>query len=81
MNSHCQRLKYFVFSSFILPVGTIFGDPHFVSFDGSGYTFNGLGEFHIVSADNPQIELQGRMDETMKDGKYSTHNLPSIHCI
>ncbi|XP_072040715.1 sushi domain-containing protein 2-like [Amphiura filiformis] len=49
--------------------GTIFGDPHFISFDGSAYTFNGFGEFHIVKVDTPEIVLQARMAETMKDVK------------
>ena len=33
------------------------GDPHFVSFDGFSYTFNGIGTFVLIRA--PVFELQG----------------------
>ena len=48
----------------------MFGDPHFISFDGSNYTFNGLGEFNVVTVNNPVMTIQTRLAETMKDGRY-----------
>ena len=33
------------------------GDPHFISFDGFSYSFNGLGTFVLIRA--PVFELQG----------------------
>ena len=33
------------------------GDPHFVSFDGFSYSFNGIGTFVLIRA--PVFELQG----------------------
>ncbi|KAL5013300.1 hypothetical protein ScPMuIL_007570 [Solemya velum] len=38
--------------------GGSFGDPHFSSFDGLGFTFNGLGEFILMTSD--VLEIQGR---------------------
>lgn len=36
------------------------GDPHFISLDGLGFTFNGLGEFILLESE--LLELQGRME-------------------
>lgn len=54
-------------SSFCLPFKTTAtgsGDPHYTTFDGRYYTFNGFGEFVLVEAlseDNtPVFTLQGR---------------------
>ena len=40
----------------------LFGDPHFRTFDGLPYTFNGLGEYTLVDANNgdSRILLQAR---------------------
>ena len=38
----------------------LFGDPHFRTFDGLPYTFNGLGEYILVDANYSQIVLQVR---------------------
>lgn len=40
----------------------IYGDPHIVSLDGFKYTFNGLGEYVLISTPGDQFTLQGRME-------------------
>ena len=35
----------------------LFGDPHFRTFDGLPYTFNGLGEYTLVDANNGDSEI------------------------
>ena len=34
------------------------GDPHFVTLDGANYTFNGLGEYVMIDAQNGTFQLQ-----------------------
>ncbi len=40
-----------------------FGDPHFVTFDGVDYTFNGKGEFIMVQETASEFELQVRTEQ------------------
>uniref|UniRef100_A0A0K8UMU0 Extracellular domains-containing protein CG31004 n=1 Tax=Bactrocera latifrons TaxID=174628 RepID=A0A0K8UMU0_BACLA len=50
-------------------VSGVFGDPHFITFDGTQYTFNGLGEFVLsrsVAADR-RFEVQGRFEQVPKN--------------
>uniref|UniRef100_W8B1G6 Extracellular domains-containing protein CG31004 n=1 Tax=Ceratitis capitata TaxID=7213 RepID=W8B1G6_CERCA len=50
-------------------VAGVFGDPHFITFDGTPYTFNGLGEFVLsrsVAADR-RFEVQGRFEQVPKN--------------
>ena len=42
------------------PVGMLFGDPHFRTFDGKPYTFNGLGEYVLLDAMNGEFVIQIR---------------------
>ena len=34
------------------------GDPHFITLDGKQYTFNGLGEYILLSANNSEFVIQ-----------------------
>ena len=43
----------------------MFGDPHFVTFDGFNYTFNGMGEFTMVEESRSGFELQGRTEQAI----------------
>uniref|UniRef100_A0A146LTJ4 Extracellular domains-containing protein CG31004 n=1 Tax=Lygus hesperus TaxID=30085 RepID=A0A146LTJ4_LYGHE len=45
-------------------VGTVFGDPHFITFDNLEYTFNGQGEFVLVRSDSEKykLDVQGRFE-------------------
>ena len=38
----------------------LFGDPHFRTFDGKAYTFNGLGEYVLVDAMDGEFVIQIR---------------------
>ncbi|XP_063272358.1 sushi domain-containing protein 2 [Prinia subflava] len=40
-----------------------FGDPHFVTFDGLNFTFNGLGEYTLVESDLTSLRVQGRTQQ------------------
>lgn len=44
----------------------MFGDPHITTLDGVNYTFNGLGDFLLVGAQdgNSSFLLQGRTAQT-----------------
>lgn len=52
-------------SSFVLSLCLVvcFGDPHIQTLDGGNYTFNGIGEYTIVNADNGTFILQARTQE------------------
>ena len=47
---------------------TSFGDPHFVTFDGVDYTFNGKGEFTMVVEEDSGFELQVRTEQAKCTG-------------
>ncbi|CAH1778428.1 unnamed protein product, partial [Owenia fusiformis] len=42
---------------------TVYGDPHFVTFDGTKYIFNGKGEFWLLRNKAVDFRLQGRMEQ------------------
>ncbi|XP_049791789.1 protein mesh isoform X2 [Schistocerca nitens] len=50
-------------------IGTVFGDPHFITFDNVEYTFNGKGEFVLVRVDTEKLRLdvQGRFEQMPKN--------------
>lgn len=45
-----------------LHTGTVLGDPHFITFDGSAYTFNGRGEYYLLSSPDKGLFVQGRTE-------------------
>uniref|UniRef100_UPI0037E9540F sushi domain-containing protein 2-like n=1 Tax=Semicossyphus pulcher TaxID=241346 RepID=UPI0037E9540F len=40
----------------------VFGDPHFITFDGVSYSFNGKGEYMLVFSEKKDLMIQGRTE-------------------
>ncbi|XP_070759880.1 sushi domain-containing protein 2 [Enoplosus armatus] len=52
--------------------GVVLGDPHFITFDGLSYTFNGKGEFYLVSSPDRELSVQARTGQVkLKNGTLS----------
>ncbi|XP_045890916.1 sushi domain-containing protein 2 isoform X3 [Micropterus dolomieu] len=52
--------------------GVVLGDPHFVTFDGLSYTFNGKGEFYLVSSPDRELSVQARTEQVkLKNGTWA----------
>ncbi|XP_049434450.1 sushi domain-containing protein 2 [Epinephelus fuscoguttatus] len=43
--------------------GVVLGDPHFITFDGLSYTFNGKGEYYLVSSPDRELSVQARTEQ------------------
>lgn len=44
-------------------LGGVLGDPHFITFDGLSYTFNGKGEYNLVSSPVRELSVQARTEQ------------------
>ena len=44
----------------VVILGWFWGDPHIKTLDGGNYTFNGLGEYVMIDAQNGAFQLQAR---------------------
>lgn len=53
----------------ILFTATVFGDPHFITFDDLDYTFNGKGEFVLVHSDTDKhrLDVQARFEQVERN--------------
>ncbi|XP_046850281.1 sushi domain-containing protein 2-like [Xenia sp. Carnegie-2017] len=50
-------------------IATTFGDPHLVTLDGLSYTFNGYGEYTMLSIDVIGFKFQARMQPLLANGR------------
>uniref|UniRef100_A0A6G1S5F6 Extracellular domains-containing protein CG31004 n=1 Tax=Aceria tosichella TaxID=561515 RepID=A0A6G1S5F6_9ACAR len=57
-------------------VGSVYGDPHLITFNKNNYTFNGRGEYVLVHTDDPKVkfDVQARFEQVPKQFR----NLPNI---
>uniref|UniRef100_A0A669E6H5 Kringle containing transmembrane protein 1 n=1 Tax=Oreochromis niloticus TaxID=8128 RepID=A0A669E6H5_ORENI len=46
--------------------GVVLGDPHFITFDGLRYTFNGKGEYYLVSSPEKGLSVQARTEQVKR---------------
>lgn len=54
----------------LLSPASAFGDPHFVTFDGANFTFNGRGEYVLLEAALTGLMVQARAQpRTQPDGE------------
>lgn len=46
-------------------IASVYGDPHFLTFDGTNYTFNGRGEFSLLHVDTAvhKLDVQARFEQ------------------
>ncbi|XP_035228405.1 protein mesh-like [Stegodyphus dumicola] len=54
-------------------VGSVYGDPHFVTFDRVNYTFNGKGEFVLTRVNHRlhKLDVQGRFEQPVPKYHFS----------
>ncbi|XP_037536129.1 sushi domain-containing protein 2 [Nematolebias whitei] len=43
--------------------GVVFGNLHFITLDGLSYTFNGKGEYYLVSSADKELSVQARTEQ------------------
>lgn len=62
----CYRLlsvfQCSLFNLFCAIPAVVFGDPHFITFDGVSYSFNGKGEYNLVTSRLKRLTIQGRTE-------------------
>ncbi|KAL3266307.1 hypothetical protein HHI36_010485 [Cryptolaemus montrouzieri] len=63
-------------------IAGVYGDPHFITFDGLEYTFNGKGEFVLVKTNvaSQRLEVQARFQQMPKNeyGEVKATQLTSV---
>ncbi|KAJ0013128.1 hypothetical protein NQD34_017463 [Periophthalmus magnuspinnatus] len=56
----------------------VFGDPHFITFDGISYSFNGKGEYTLVSAPSRHLTVQGRTEPVTGQYKIKATKMTAV---
>ena len=51
------------------------GDPHYTTFDGVYYDFQGIGDFTLFETSPPSVTIQGRLDRIIFDRIATWHTL------
>lgn len=57
-----RGLELGVMTDFCVTAAVVFGDPHFITFDGVRYSFNGKGEYTLVTSATKELTIQGRTE-------------------
>lgn len=61
----------------LLSPASAFGDPHFVTFDGANFSFNGRGEYVLLEATLTNLRVQGRAQpRTTSEGEAGAPRAP-----
>lgn len=56
----------------LLSPASAFGDPHFITFDGANFTFNGRGEYVLLESGLTDLRVQARVEpRTTPEGEAS----------
>lgn len=58
--------------------GVVFGDPHFITSDGLNYTFNGKGEYNLVSSPDRELSIQARTERVKLKNGESTFDVNAL---
>ncbi|KAM4528244.1 sushi domain-containing protein 2-like [Odontesthes bonariensis] len=56
----------------------VFGDPHFITFDGASYSFNGKGEYTLLTSAEKQLTIQGRTEPVNEINRINATKLSSV---
>lgn len=58
--------------------GVVFGNLHFITLDGLSYTFNGKGEYQLVSSADKELSVQARTAQVQLENGESTFNMTAL---
>lgn len=58
--------------------GAVLGDPHFITFDGLSYTFNGKGEYYLVSSPDKELSVQARTEQVKLENGEFKHDVKAL---
>ncbi|KAJ0067886.1 hypothetical protein NL108_011656, partial [Boleophthalmus pectinirostris] len=62
-SSGCQSYQPPHAGKNILLISVVLGDPHFITFDGFNYSFNGEGEYSLVLSPHKELQIQARTEK------------------
>lgn len=75
---HRDRILTKSLVSHILFTAQAAGDPHLVTLDGKGYSFNGVGDFILVQDLNSSVIIQVRAEQATDKNGMLFYDLPIV---